>query len=83
MEVLISPSSVLPMSTANAPHSSHRFAICTNLPAPPNVCVAQVREHVQGKEAMGQRAGSRTAAALNEGHASAQLRFVGGPPIAS
>ena len=83
VEVLINPSSVLPMSTASAPHSSHRFAICTNLPAHARMCgVAQVHERVHGKEAVGQRAGSRTAAALDECHASAQLRFVGGPPIA-
>jgi hypothetical protein len=88
VEVLISPSSVLPMSTASAPHSSHRFAICTNLPAHARMCgEALGRERVQGKQAVElsaveQSAGSRTAAALNKSHASAQLRFVRGPPIA-
>ena len=70
--MLISPSSVLPMSTAMAPASWHRLATCTNLPAHVRVLIA-VHVHTRhGEERTRRRqgAGKRTATTLHKGHAS-------------
>ena len=55
----MSPSSVLPMSTAMAPASWHRLATCTNLPAHVRVHTA-VRQRVHVRQRDGAAGGGQS-----------------------